>query len=100
MPGKVERVQLERRNAGWVHTELWEDGRKNFAMQNVQPCERTTACPNFLHGWRVTLSPGISKGFWIGSWCMARQKCGSLPCYSRAPVDDGAEHVEDESLDM
>ena len=69
-------------------------------MQKIEPRERTMACPNFLHRWQVTLSPGISKDFWIGSRCMARKKCSCLPCYSRAPVDHGAEHVEDESLDM
>lgn len=68
-------------------------------MEHVEADEITLTAAHPLHRRLVLRAPAIREIMGVEIGNMVVQVHGHLGGNARAPVDDGAEHVEDESLD-
>ena len=96
VPGEVERPQGLLAKIG--DAEARQDALQVAPMQHVELRERHAPRPHLLHGGLVLAAPGIGEGWPIEGMAERRQDALALAGDAGAPVDEGAEDVEEQGL--
>jgi hypothetical protein len=79
--------------------ELVDDPIQRHPVQVVESGPGELTGSNAVHAWSVTRAPGVCELLGVDRQPPARRELADFRGNRRAPVDDGAEHVEDERLD-
>jgi hypothetical protein len=97
VPGEVELAQRlvgQARNA-----EARQDALEVAAVQDVEPGERDAPLLHLGHGRLVFAAPGVREGGPIEIVAEGFQDALALAGDAAAPIDEGAEHVEEQRFD-
>src|SRR4051812_10810679 len=81
-----------------LEVEVLEDDVEIAPVQHVQLAIGQAAAAHFLHGGVVPGAPSIGKSFAVDGDAARGKDIPCLACDRAAPIDQRAEHVEDESL--
>ena len=100
MPGEVQRIEFGRRNRGGIDPELRQQGFEVFPMQDIEPGEGTAARPDLLHRGLIAPPPCVGEGGRIGARRIACEESRRFSRHTAAPVDDRAEDIENERLNV
>ena len=94
VPGEDQRVP--RHLVGLVEPEAGEDAFQISAMHHIEPGEGLAPGSYFLHTRLVFAAPGIGKRGPVEVEAPGAEHRARLPRHAGAPVDEGAEHVEEQ----
>ena len=97
VPGAIEPIFFRIRQPG--HGEIAQHPIENQPMQAIQLRPRHFPATHAVHRGRIAGAPGVGKLCGVDSQSFASGKLLHFRGDRRAPVDDGAEHVEDQRLD-
>ena len=82
-----------------VEPEVMQHDIQVAPMQAVELAERQLATAHLGHGRLVLGTPGVGEGEPVHVGIPRRQRGTHLACDRRAPVDQGAEDIEDQCID-
>ena len=71
-----------------------------LAVQDIEDGPGAAARAHLLHGRLVERAPVVGEGSPVGDDAFLGGEAAEIVDEARAPVDDGAEHVEQQGLDM
>ena len=97
MPRHIEIVL--RRGVEVAHLEARQDLLKVVHVQYVELAERDAPCPHFFHRWLIFRAPRIGERRPIQRIAERRQNLLCLAGNAGTPVDQRAEHIEENRLD-
>lgn len=98
MPGEIRLLEHPGRDRCGIDPRLGEHGLKVLPMEHIETDELTPAAAHPLHRRLVLRSPAIGELMCIKIGNMVAQVQGHLGGDTAPPVDDGAEHIEDQGL--
>ena len=98
MPGERQPAQNVLGEA--FDAKLRQDALEVAPVQQVELREGQAAAPYLLHGGLVLPAPGVREGSPVEPVAERRQHALALPRDPCAPVDEGAEDVEEEGAGL
>ena len=91
---------MQRRARQRIRAEARQDALEVSPVQRVELRERQAPRPDLLHRGLVLAAPGVGEGLPVAAPAERSEDALRLARDAAAPIDQRAEHVEEESLDL